>query len=569
MTIETRGWLRQYCWPRYWCRGSLVAQFTRTTSVPNFVILLADDLGYGDLGCYGHPTIRTPHLDRMAAEGIKLSQFYAAPVCTPSRAALLTGRLPIRSGLNQVLFPTSTRRNLRQRDHPGPGAQGAWLRNLVHRQVAPGPLARLSSHATWIRPLFRHSVQQRHGCREVGASARSLSCATRRSSNSRPCKRRSRCATRARHFRSSRNHDATARAQPFFLYIAYTSVTFRFTPARLSAARARGDFTATPSKKSIGASARSWPRYATQGLAESTLVVFTSDNGPWLIKQLNGGSAGLLREGKGSTWEGGVRVPCLAWWPGTIAPGTHRTRPGKRARPVPDLPGSGGRKVPEDRPIDGVSLAPLLRGTGPSPRTHLLLLPRRRALRRAAGTVEAPPQDDQPASGQEKPKAHNPPLLFHLTTDPSEQFNVADRHPDVVAADPRRCRSPPPRRETGNAPALTRVADAIESLPERDGTRSPRRSTFKEWPTSRACAGSGWSQARVLRVWDFLSAFQFFELLEHVARACLRGRAAARRIGAELPSRSRSNRAGAWLTHRRARPATARARRLAIRPHGG
>jgi arylsulfatase A len=85
--------------------GSLEAGEARA---PNFVILLADDLGYGDLGCYGHPTIRTPHLDQMAAQGIKFSQFYVAHLCTPSRAALLTGRLPIRTGLNVVLFPNST-----------------------------------------------------------------------------------------------------------------------------------------------------------------------------------------------------------------------------------------------------------------------------------------------------------------------------------------------------------------------------------------------------------------------------------------------------------------------------
>ena len=108
-----------------------------------------------------------------------------------------------------------------------------------------------------------------------------------------------------------------------------------------------------------------------QGLADSTLVVFTSDNGPWLIMKDEGGSAGLLREGKGSTWEGGMRVPCLAWWPGTVAPG----------RVIQDLAAEmdwfatglelAGARVPADRPIDGVSLVPVLRGTGSSPRDRV------------------------------------------------------------------------------------------------------------------------------------------------------------------------------------------------------
>ena len=108
-----------------------------------------------------------------------------------------------------------------------------------------------------------------------------------------------------------------------------------------------------------------------EGLAESTLVVFTSDNGPWLIKQSQGGSAGLLREGKGSTWEGGVRVPCLAWWPGTIAPGRTALDLASELDLFPTCLDLAGAKIPEDRPIDGVSLAPVLRGTGPSPRTDV------------------------------------------------------------------------------------------------------------------------------------------------------------------------------------------------------
>ena len=113
---------------------------------PNVVIILADDLGYGDLGCYGHPTIRTPNLDRMAAEGMKFTSFYsAAEVCTPSRAALLTGRLPIRTGhvLGHAARPVPRlgRRAADVGDHAGRGAQGEGLRDRLRRQVAPRPPA--------------------------------------------------------------------------------------------------------------------------------------------------------------------------------------------------------------------------------------------------------------------------------------------------------------------------------------------------------------------------------------------------------------------------------------------
>ena len=145
--------------------GSIEAHEARA---PNFVILIADDLGYGDLGCYGHPTIRTRNLDRMAAEGIKLSQFYAAPLCTPSRAALLTGRLADPKWAQPGALPNLNRRNPRRRDPSAGGAQSARLRDLLHWQVAPGPPAALPPYATGLRPLLRNSVQQRHGCQEVG-----------------------------------------------------------------------------------------------------------------------------------------------------------------------------------------------------------------------------------------------------------------------------------------------------------------------------------------------------------------------------------------------------------------
>jgi arylsulfatase A len=147
---------------------------------------------------------------------------------------------------------------------------------------------------------------------------------------------------------------------------------------------------------------------------------------------LHGGSAGLLREGKGSTWEGGVRVPCLAWWPGTIMPGRTALDLASELDLFPTCLDLAGAKIPEDRPIDGVSLAPLLRGTGPSPRTHLFYYHATELFAVRRGPWKLHRKTVNPASTQEKVQTHNPPLLFHLTTDPSEQFNVADRHPDVV-----------------------------------------------------------------------------------------------------------------------------------------
>jgi arylsulfatase A len=146
------------------CQSSRVANATASKRKPNFVIIYADDLGYGDLGCYGHPTIRTPNLDRMAAEGAKLTQFYsAAPVCTPSRAALLTGRLPVRSGMfgkRTVLFPDSG---------GGLPADEITIARLLKQQgyatacVGKWHLGHLPQFLPMARGFDRNPVQQRYG----------------------------------------------------------------------------------------------------------------------------------------------------------------------------------------------------------------------------------------------------------------------------------------------------------------------------------------------------------------------------------------------------------------------
>ena len=224
----------------------------------------------------------------------------------------------------------------------------------------------------------------------------------------------------------------SAGRQPFFLYLAYT---FPHIPLHASKAfrgkSPRGLYGDVVEEIdwSVG---QILAALRDEGLAESTLVVFTSDNGPWLIQQLQGGSAGLLREGKGSTWEGGVRVPCLAWWPGTIAPGAPRsTWPASSTCSQPAWIWQAQRFLKTGRS----TVSRWRRCCEAQARAHALHLfyyhgAELFAVRRGPWKLHLKTID--PASGQEKAQVHDPPLLFHLTIDPSERLNVADRHPDVI-----------------------------------------------------------------------------------------------------------------------------------------
>ena len=360
------------------------------------MILLADDLGYGDLGCYGHPTIRTPHLDRMAAEGMKLTQYYAAPMCTPSRAALLTGRLPIRSGLNQVLYPASTG-------------------GIPDDEITLAEALKARGYATmcigkWHLGHLPQYLPRRHGFDHYFGIPYSNDMDVKKSGHppiplmrddtiiEQPAVQET--LTLALHARGASVHPKpcaeTQRGQPFFLYLAYT-----FPHVPLHAGKAfrgkspRGLYGDVVEEIdwSVG---QILAAIREQGLAESTLVVFTSDNGPWLIKELHGGSAGLLREGKGSTWEGGVRVPCLVWWPGTIAPGRVALDLVSELDLFSTCLELAGAKVPEDRPIDGISFAPVAPRYGVQLPLSRVSLSGRRAHGGAPRPLEAPSQDHQP-----------------------------------------------------------------------------------------------------------------------------------------------------------------------------
>lgn len=404
---------------------------------PNIIIIFADDLGYGDLGTYGNPTIRTPHLDQMASEGLKFFQFYSgASVCTPSRAALLTGRLPIRYGMVsdriRVLFPFSykglpaeeiTLAEALKAQGYRTGIVGKW--HLGHHQqylplqhgfdsfyglpysndMIPTPDAKWGPPRKYPPlPLIEDTTVL-----ETNPDQRLLT------------KQYTQKAIDFIH-----NHQE----EPFFLYMPHS---FPHVPLFASP-----DFEGKSSRGLYGdvVEELDWSvgqilaTLKEKGLAENTLVVFTSDNGPWLTEKQEGGTAGLLHQGKGSTYEGGMREPAIAWWPGRITPGTTQALATTMDLYATAVSLAGGQ-LPDDRTMDGTDLTPLFDEPEKEVRDEVVYYLGAQVFAFRKGPWKMHLKTLNPYIG-EQAVAHDPPLLYQLDHDPSERFNLAEAHPEVL-----------------------------------------------------------------------------------------------------------------------------------------
>jgi arylsulfatase A-like enzyme len=422
---------------------------------PNVVVILADDMGWGDLGTFGHPTIRTPRLDRMAAEGQKWTSFYVGEsVCTPSRAALLTGRLPIRNGMypmndaRRVLFPDSagglpaseiTIAEMLQTRGYTSTAIGKWhlghlppFLPMAHgfehyfgipysndMDMVPMPGATIGGEdprkrdrmmnpkvAYWSVPLMRDE--------KVVERPADQSSITRRYTEEA--------------VRFIREHAS----QPFFLYLAHTMPHMPlFASADFAGKSRRGRYGDVIEEIdwSVG---RVLDTLRELGLDQQTLVVFSSDNGPWALFDEQAGSSGPLRGAKGGTFEGGMRVPTIFWWPGAIRPAVVSDM-GAAMDLLPTLATLSGAAAPRDRILDGYDLTGVLLRNEPSPRQDVFYYrgPKLYALRHGAYKAHF---FTRPEYGKAPEVAHHTPLLYDLDQDPGEKYDVAARHPEVIAA---------------------------------------------------------------------------------------------------------------------------------------
>lgn len=400
----------------------------------NFVLIYTDDLGYGDLGCYGHPSIRTPNLDRMAAEGVKFTQWYsAAPVCTPSRAALLTGRYAVRSGLTRVLFPDSTGGLPASETTLAELLKGAGYQTAAigkwHLGHLPQYLPTRHGFDSYFGIPYSNDMRPLDGPGAPGMAKYPPLPLMRDEKviETEP----DQAMLTPRYTEEAVRRIRAFRGRPFFLYYAHTypHVPLYASP-RFRGRSARGIYGDVVEEIdwSVGEILRA---LAGTGQERDTLVVFTSDNGPWLQRRVYAGSAGLLREGKATTWEGGVRVPFLARQPGRVQPGRTSAQVGSMLDLLPTFGAMAGARLPS-AVLDGEDLSRELCTEAPVRDRTLFYWNADELCAVRQGPWKLHRISNTAEWKSEKSK-HDPPLLFHLENDPSEKYDVAAEHPDVVA----------------------------------------------------------------------------------------------------------------------------------------
>jgi len=426
-----------------------MARNTRTR--PNIIVILADDMGYADIGCFGAKGYDTPNFDRLAREGSKFTNFHVAqPVCSASRAGLLTGCYPNRIGIHGALGPNArhglganeqTLAELLKQQGYATGMVGKW-----HLGHLPPFLPTRHGFDEWFGLPYSNDMWPSHPEAKPNTYPplqmyENETVVIPNMSHADQCQLTTWYTERAVKFIEKN------KAHPFFLYVAHN---MPHVPLHVSdkfkGKTARGLYGDVIEEMdwSVGQILEALQR---QGLDQNTWIIFTSDNGPWLSYGDHAGSAYPLREGKGTNWEGGTRTPCLMRWPGKIPAGRNCADMLMTIDLFPTIASRMGASLPQ-HPIDGLDVWPLIGGTPGAKNPHnaywfyyevnqlqavttgdgawKLQLPHtyRTLGGRPGGSGGKPVSYEQRALDQAE--------LYHLTADISESGDVAAQYPAVV-----------------------------------------------------------------------------------------------------------------------------------------
>lgn len=438
---------------------------------PNFIIIYADDLGYGDLGSYGHPTIKTPKLDQLASEGQRWTDFYvAAAVCSPSRGALMTGKYPVRTGLwgkeDVVFFPNArggipepeiTIAEALKEAGYGTAMFGKW-----HLGDESDALPTRHGFDQWMGlpysndmdAVFTFTEQEMDAVKDAPNSEtkyfsnfRKYNVDPKSSNWNVPLMQSRKMAESFNDEILERPTDQTLltkkytegsvnyinkqakRGEPFLLYLAFTMPHVPLFASEefdgKSGAGRYGD-TLAEIDWSVGAIRDA---LIANGIDKETLVIFSSDNGPWLVMDQFGGSAGLLKNGKQTTFEGGMRVPGIFWWPETIKPAVVRDIGSVMDIYSTILALAGVTSTAEN--LDSLDLSPALMGDQ-SPRETMAYYRYGELYAFRKGPYKIHFITEGAYGRPPERQDHDKPLLYHLGEDPRELFNLADERPQLL-----------------------------------------------------------------------------------------------------------------------------------------
>ena len=422
---------------------------------PNVILIFMDDLGYGDLSCYGALNIHTPNLDRLAADGIRFTNFMSAQaVCSASRAALMTGSYPNRVGISGALFPRAkiglakeemTIADMLKQENYATAIFGKW-----HLGDAKEFLPLEQGFDEYLGIPYSNDMWP---VDYDGAPTKSLS--KKMNHPPLPLIRNDQVIDNILDLDdqaklTGKFTDAAItfikknKRKPFFAYIAHPMPHVPISASAEFRGKSKQGMFGDVIQEVDHHIGRIMNMLKEEGLEENTLVIFTSDNGPWLNFGDHAGNTGGLREGKGSSFEGGQRVPCIMKWPAVIPKGIVSNQLASTIDILPTLSSLTGAALPE-RKIDGLNLAPILKGDlDVTVRKHFLYYYRNNSLeavrrdhwklvfqhtgRSYVGQI--PGRNGYPGRAQENHLFYE--ALYDLRRDPGERYDVSRQHPEIV-----------------------------------------------------------------------------------------------------------------------------------------